>query len=142
MSDLDSSAIRARCEAATAAPWEVQTRYPGGAVKLVRSTAGPEVTGPVRNAADLEFIAHSRQDVLTLLDVNDRLLAEIERLNAQAAKDLHALAVVLRLTYEFGDGQDPVLTDRVADQMRLEIHRRGAPGPVRAALATEVKPNE
>lgn len=31
---------------------------------------------------DAEFIAHSRQDIPALLDVNDRLLAEIERLNA------------------------------------------------------------
>lgn len=129
MTDLDSSAIRARCEAATEGPWvrwntvgDLENNYAWtiarpyderctdtdchpacGKTVLVTGAEGCE--NCYVSPQDAEFIAHARSDIPSLLDVNDRLLAEIERLNAVIAK-VEALAVKWDAYSYVGPGYD------------------------------------
>lgn len=81
LTDRDIRAIRARCDAATKAPWEsfVEGRDHNGGDSFIR-TGGLDDSSPDLYVAggttqDQDFIAHARQDV-------PRLLAEVERLRA------------------------------------------------------------
>lgn len=88
-------AIKARCEAATLGPWYVEYEMDGPFAEP-QCIQGPEnvttyhdayndyrVSAVVEMAeADLEFIAHARQDIPDLLAEVERLRAENDRLNS------------------------------------------------------------
>ena len=79
MDSAELEAIRKRCDAATAGPWEsfVEGRDHLGGNSFIR-TGGiddrfPDIELLGASTADQDFIAHARQDI-------PRLLEEIERL--------------------------------------------------------------
>lgn len=128
MSDLDSSAIRARCEAA---------KMDGPRLDRMQRALHKAVVAPAFDTASAFDTAcfppplrTEFQDLLTgyraLLDVNDRLLAEIERLNEV---ECHAREV-MALLMQHGAGIVGHLLD----------NDDNAGERLRAALATEVKP--
>lgn len=89
MSDDELAAIRARCEAATPAPWEsfVEGRDHLVGDDFIRTgdlrddCPDMYVTHESRSAParDLDFIAHARQDIPRLLDEVARLQREVVR---------------------------------------------------------------
>jgi hypothetical protein len=88
---LDTTAIRARAEAATEGPWEQRQNAPtmSGAVWHLRRAGQPGVRAMVteyqHGSANAEFIAHARTDVPALCDALDEARQEIERLRARWA---------------------------------------------------------
>lgn len=92
---IDVSAVRARLDAATPAPWETRDAetLPGldGLPSLVVFTSdGDEVVntctsagcGPILRQADAYFIAHARSDVADLCDEVERLRAALAEIRA------------------------------------------------------------
>lgn len=84
---LDLDAIRARCEATTAGPWEAaeMLRWPGR--WDVWEADGRKCIAEVLWERDAEFIAHARTDV-------EALLAEVERLRVVEVASIGAHALL------------------------------------------------
>jgi len=83
MDSAELEAIRKRCDAATAGPWEsfVEGRDHLGGNDFIRTGGlddqSPDIELLGASTADQDFIAHARQDIPRLLD-------EIQRLKQKA----------------------------------------------------------
>ncbi len=75
----DPDAIRARCEAATPAPWEADDND-------IWTADGDRFIGSPPRIADAEFIAHARTEIPALLDEIERQTAERDALAAKVAR--------------------------------------------------------
>jgi hypothetical protein len=79
MDSAELGAIRKRCDAATAGPWEsfVEGRDHLGGNDLIRTggldNQSPDIELLGASVADQDFIAHARQDIPRLLDEIERL---------------------------------------------------------------------
>ena len=77
--------IRARVEAATPGPWEVDDKYSDKFVvceldEYVAVSASADADIGLDGGPDAEFIAHARRDIPDLLDDLDALRAERDKL--------------------------------------------------------------
>jgi hypothetical protein len=76
-------AIRRRCEAATAGPWEsfVEGREHLGGNDFIRTGGlddqSPDIELLRASTADQDFIAHARQDIPRMLDEIERLKKKV-----------------------------------------------------------------
>ncbi|MDE6779918.1 MAG: hypothetical protein K2J40_00455 [Ruminococcus sp.] len=79
MNDKELEAIRSRCEKATSGPWisYIEGRDIECGSSFIQ-TAGDDLEITGASTADYDFIAHAKQDIITLLD-------EIERLRSKEA---------------------------------------------------------
>lgn len=79
MNDKELEAIRSRCEKATGGPWisYIEGRDIECGSSFIQ-TAGDDLEITGATTADYDFIAHAKQDIITLLD-------EIERLRSKEA---------------------------------------------------------
>jgi hypothetical protein len=79
MDSAELEAIRERCDAATAGPWEsfVEGRDHLGGNDFIRTGGlddqSPDIELLGASTADQDFIAHARQDIPRLLDEIERL---------------------------------------------------------------------
>ena len=68
-------AIKARAEAATDGPWRVISDYIPGVIEVEGPTASNDYVAELSaDKADLEFIAHARQDIPALLAAVEAVL--------------------------------------------------------------------
>jgi len=114
LTDERIAEIRARVEAATPGPWEVDDKYSDQFVvceldEYVAVSASTDADIGLDGRADAEFIAHARQDIPDLLDERDMLiqrLATVENLAADilaaAMNEKRARAFVAALEGEEG----------------------------------------
>ena len=79
LSDETLNEIRRRCDSSTGGPWKafVEGRdHASGSSFIMTGTAelrGPDIELSGATDADLDFIAHARQDIPLLLEENARL---------------------------------------------------------------------
>jgi hypothetical protein len=96
----DLAAIKARCEAATPGPWEVNGSPHD---RRIAEVGRHVITKPgrdgrsARNETVADFIAHAREDVPALLEAVERLLSMLT--DAQTEAEMQA-AEVARLSAE------------------------------------------
>jgi hypothetical protein len=86
MTDLDLEAIKARADAATPGPWDVQTPHvhmDGTTQVRVAPIGKPKIFVDTMSQLDAEFIAHARADVPALLARIAELEAERRRSPAE-----------------------------------------------------------
>ena len=95
MSEKRLAEIRARVEAATPGPWEVDDKYSDGFVvceldEYVAVSTSTDADIGLDGRADAEFIAHARQDIPDLLDMMDVLIQQLATVENLAADILVA----------------------------------------------------
>ena len=95
LTDERIAEIRARVEAATPGPWEVDDKYSDQFVvceldEYVAVSASTDADIGLDGRADAEFIAHARQDVPDLLDERDVLIQRLATMENLASGILAA----------------------------------------------------